>query len=363
MPSVPLLLAGAGHAHLVTLQRWRAQGYRAPAGSCLINPTAQAWYSGMLPGLLAGRWQAEQCCVELAPLCAAVGVSLQLGEITQLDANTQQVQLADQSRLRWQWLSLGVGGTPRAPADNDHSIALLPAKPFAGLYQQCRAWQQQDAPQRLAVIGGGAAAVELALALARLLPATQLSLFSAGPLLAALPARAANLVRPLLRQRGISYHEGVTVTAIQSGQLWQDSQAISAADAALLASGNMAPRWLAESAITCDATGAARIQPNLQSGSHPQVFATGDCASLPDCPHNGVQAVRQGAVLAENLSQVLSGGQATRPFKPSRHNLALLATADEQAIAIRNGLALRSRLALMLKDRLDNGFIRTLRGD
>ncbi|UJJ31134.1 FAD-dependent oxidoreductase [Halopseudomonas maritima] len=363
MPPVPLLLAGAGHAHLVTLQRWRAEGYHAPVGSCLINPTAQAWYSGMLPGLLAGRWQAEQCCIELAPLCAAVGVSLRLGEITQLDANSQQAQLADQSRIRWQWLSLGVGGAPQAPAHNDHSITLLPAKPFAGLYQQCRTWQQQNAPQRLAIIGGGAAAVELALALARLLPATQLNLFSAGPLLAALPARAGNLVRPLLRQRGISYHEGVTVTGIQNGQLWQDTQVIGAADAALLASGNMAPHWLADSAMTCDATGAVRIQPNLQSSSHPTVFATGDCASLSACPHNGVQAVRQGAVLAENLSQVLCGDQATRQFKPPRHSLALLATADEQAIATRNGIALRSRLALRLKDRLDNGFIRAIRGD
>ena len=49
--SSPLIMVGAGHAHLVALRGWIAQGYQVPPGSLLISPEPYAWYSGMMPGL------------------------------------------------------------------------------------------------------------------------------------------------------------------------------------------------------------------------------------------------------------------------------------------------------------------------
>ncbi|WVM93829.1 hypothetical protein ULG90_08705 [Halopseudomonas pachastrellae] len=46
MMTAPLIMVGAGHAHLVALRDWVKQGYRAPAGSLLVTPQADAWYSG-----------------------------------------------------------------------------------------------------------------------------------------------------------------------------------------------------------------------------------------------------------------------------------------------------------------------------
>ncbi|HLD65476.1 MAG TPA: pyridine nucleotide-disulfide oxidoreductase, partial [Pseudomonas sp.] len=77
-PDYDLLLAGAGHAHLGVLRQW-LDTPRPPGRIGLITEGAHAWYSGMLPGLLAGRYRAEQCRVPLPGLCAGSSVELLCG--------------------------------------------------------------------------------------------------------------------------------------------------------------------------------------------------------------------------------------------------------------------------------------------
>ena len=70
MKHYDLLLIGAGHAHLGVLRRW-ALVERPPGRIALLSAGPVAWYSGMLPGLLAGRHRPEDCQVELQALCRA----------------------------------------------------------------------------------------------------------------------------------------------------------------------------------------------------------------------------------------------------------------------------------------------------
>lgn len=92
MKTFGTLLIGAGHAHLEVLRHWVDVG--APFGDvALLSPSPDAWYSGMLPGLLAGRYQSEQCRIPLSPLCLAAGVTLMQGKMIALDAQTGRVSL------------------------------------------------------------------------------------------------------------------------------------------------------------------------------------------------------------------------------------------------------------------------------
>ena len=88
-----LLLIGAGHAHLGVLRRW-ALVERPPGRIRLLSAGPVAWYSGMLPGLLAGRHSAADCQVELQTLCRAAKVELIISPLESLSAAQQQVQLA-----------------------------------------------------------------------------------------------------------------------------------------------------------------------------------------------------------------------------------------------------------------------------
>ena len=158
-----LLLAGAGHAHLGVLRLW-LNGER-PAGRIgLISEGPYSWYSGMLPGLLAGRYQAEQCRVPLAHLCEALEVELIEDRLTGLDANNHCMLLASERGVSATNLSLNLGSQPDLLPVSDGMLEQLPVKPFARFMQQWKHWQSD--PQPLAIVGGGAAGVELALALA-----------------------------------------------------------------------------------------------------------------------------------------------------------------------------------------------------
>lgn len=352
MSHYDVLLVGAGHAHLGVLRRW-ARGARPPGRLCLLSAGPAAWYSGMLPGLLAGRYTPEDCQIDLAPLCQAAGVELLIGEVQALDADARQLVLADGRELGADWLSLNVGADVPMPGHIDLQMEVLAVKPFAAFYA---GWQQwQAAPQRLAILGGGAAGVELALAMAYRVPA--LALFCAGPLLAGhVPALRMRALGHL-RRRGVQVREHCPISAIEQNRLLSGVEPVWRGTRLLLVSGAKAWPWLAESGLACDAGGFVQIGADLRSRSHPQVFAAGDCASLPGAAKSGVYAVRQGPLLAANLLAALRG-TALRPYRPQRQSLALLATGDGGALLGWRSWSAGGKFYGWWKAQLDQGFIR-----
>jgi NADH dehydrogenase FAD-containing subunit len=351
MSQYDLLLAGAGHAHLGVLRRW-ALVERPPGRIALLSPGPEAWYSGMLPGLLAGRYAAADCRLELQPLCRAAKVELIEGEIAALDATSRQVELADGRRLAAEWLALNVGAAVAAPPQQGDAMQLLAVKPFAGFLAGWQQWQAE--PRRLAILGGGAAGVELALALAGQVPA--LALFCAGPLLA---GHAPGLrLRALghLRQRGVQVREHCPIGRIEDDWLLSGDEPVWCGRRLLLASGARAWPWLAASGLACDDAGFVAIRPSLQSQSHAQLFAVGDCASLAGARRSGVYAVRQGPVLAANLQAALQG-RPLRQYRPQRHSLALLATGDGGALLAWHDWSAGGQFYGRCKDWLDQRFI------
>ncbi|NQD92475.1 FAD-dependent oxidoreductase, partial [Pseudomonas sp. CrR25] len=321
-----LLLIGAGHAHLGVLRRW-ALNERPPGRIGLLSPEWAAWYSGMLPGLLAGRFGASDCQVELQPLCRAAKVELIIGRAASLDAVQRQVQVADGRTLAAGLLSLNLGAQVARPPQQSEAMQLLAVKPFAEFLAGWQRWQAD--PQPLAILGGGAAGVELALALADRVP--QLALFCAGQLLAGHNAGLHLRALGHLRQRRVRVREHCPIERIDGDQLLSGGEPVWRGSRLLLASGAEALPWLAQSGLDCDEGGFVRIGATLQSLSHPQVLAVGDCAGLPGARKSGVYAVRQAPVLAANLNALLRG-LPLRAYRPQRHSLALLATGDGGAL-------------------------------
>ena len=157
----PLVLAGAGHAHLVMMRLWIKAGWRPPAGTVLINAGSHAWYSGMMPGLIAGRFELDECAIALLPLCQRLGITLVQASVTALDSQHQRVALDNGEHLHYQLLSINTGSQPVAPAQLDGSVSILPAKPFPEFIHQWQRWQTQ-APA-LASMDPAAAARQISL--------------------------------------------------------------------------------------------------------------------------------------------------------------------------------------------------------
>jgi len=349
---IDLLLIGAGHSHLGVLRRW-AQGRRPKGRLGLVSAAPQAWYAGTLPGLLAGRYAPQDCCIELEPLCRAAGMELIVGEVRALQAETRELQLGDGRSVRADWLSLNVGAGRLAPPQQGEGMQLLPVKPFAAFLDGWQHWRQ--APEPVAILGGGPAGVELALALAGQVPT--LSLFCAGRLL---EGRGAGLrLRALgaLRRRGVWVREDCPVSGIDGQLLLSAGEPVWQGSRLLLASEAAAPSWLAQSGLVCDAAGFVQVGATLQSLSHPQIFAAGDCAALPRVGRSAFQALRQAPVLSHNLRAVLAGRTLHR-YRPQRQNLLLLATGDGGALLGWHGWSADGQLCGYWRERLDLRFIR-----
>jgi selenide,water dikinase len=355
-----LLLVGGGHAHLGVLRRLARRPLPADIRVTLVAREAEALYSGMLPGLIAGRFTPQDCIVDLPRLARAAGARFLRAELSGVDLAAGQVLcVGDRPPLRFDLLSLNTGAAPAlVPGAAAHALVLRPFDRFLAGWQALRA-RAAEGPLRLLVVGEGAAGVEVALALRQGLgAAVGLGLVGRGdaPLPGLAPA-ARDAARAALAVGDVAWHGGADVARLTAQALVLADGRSLPCDGAIWAAGAAPPDWLRGSGLALCPAGFVAVDAALRSLSHARVFAAGDLATVAahPRPRAGVFAVRQGTPLAENLRRALAGA-APRPFRPQRRHLALVSTGS-QAIATWGNGARMGRWALRLKDRIDRRWI------
>ena len=354
-PSLPvssdIVLLGAGHA-LVEVLRRAAMGGMAGVRLTLVAREGFTPYSGMLPGLIRGEHDFDAAHLDCARLAAASGARLILGEATGIDLARREVAVAGRPALGFDYLSVDVGGLPVMPEDG--GIAVKPIGRFLARLGEIEATLQPGA--RIAVVGNGAAGCELAIALAlRLAGRARIVLIGRGPVpMADAPALVQRAVRAALTDAGVEMHGGVDAGRHDGARLaLSDGRMVEAAHL-LWATGVVAPGFLADSGLACDAAGCIQVGPTLRSISHDRVFAAGDCAAVAGAvlPKAGVWAVRAGVPLAENLCRVALGRMLV-DWRPQRAALAILGLGRGRAVAWRSGLVFSGWVAAAWKRRID----------
>lgn len=362
-----LLLAGAGHAHLHVLKALAERQWPGVEVT-LISPYARQIYSGMLPGWMAGHYRLDQCAAALEPLLKAAGVRFIEDSVSGVNAAQRTVQTRQSGEFTFAYtaLSLDTGALvddSALAATGANLLAIRPIERFiVGWTRQLDRFRQQG-EARLAVVGGGAAGVELALA-ARYRLASELGDSRVRVTLIAgsglLPGHGPSIVKRVakaLAQHRIDVVSGYAA-GCPAGLVMSDGSLI-AVDCVIAATGVKAAPWLAESGLALAPDGFVAVHDGQQSVSHPEVFAAGDVASRIDAPHakSGVYAVRAGPVLAENLDRVLHG-QALQSYRPQRRSLYLLATGPKQAIMSWGGICASGGWAWQWKDAIDRRFMK-----
>ena len=361
-----VVLAGGGHTHALVLREWARRP--PPAEVTLVSDTETMSYSGMLPGEIAGHYRADQTQVDLAASCRAAGARLVVGRAAGIDRASRRLLLEDGASLPYTLLSLNVGATSllQARGAADHAVAVKPIATFRerweGMHQRLLA---RRAPATLAVVGGGAAGVELALAAQWRLrqdspgQPVRLHLVEAGDtLLPAFPARVQHRFSALLAQRGIELHLGAPVDAVTPGRLLLADGRELAADEVLWVTQAGAAGWLRGSGLALDDQGFVRVDTSLRSVDDAAVFAAGDIASIEGerLRKSGVVAVRQAPVLAANLQRALADEPLLR-WRPQRHWLSIVSTGGRHAVAVRGRWSLSGRWVWRWKDWIDRRFV------
>ncbi|MEQ9002213.1 MAG: selenide, water dikinase SelD, partial [Pseudomonadales bacterium] len=217
--------------------------------------------------------------------------------------------------------------------------------------------------QRIALVGGGAGGVELALAARRVLPASVSVQLLTDALLPGQNGRARRLLERALAAAGVALEQGFRVTqARRDGEVLEMSAVDGRrcqVDELFWVTGVAAPPWIRAAGFATDDAGFLAVDEYLRSLSHANVFAAGDVAALRGQPRpkSGVFAVREGPVLADNVRRALEG-RPLRRFRAQRRFLTLIGTADGRAVASRGPLAAHGRWVWRWKQHIDRRFMR-----
>lgn len=369
-----LLLVGAGHAHIGLLRRLCVTPL-VKSDITLITEQPQSIYSGMLPGWMAGHYILDDILIDIAVLCKHAGVHLIQQPIVKIDAKSQRVMTTDDRHYSYDVLSLNTGAdtdmrwlnnAETNNAETNSVIAIRPLYSFVNQWSQVLATAQRKDCYRLAIVGAGAASIELVMAaqvaLQRINAHHQVSLICGTALLSGFDARfRERVIRQLERLNIKVIYE--RATAYQNGKLSTEtisSQQSFSIDTVIAATGVTGAAWTASTDIATVDNGFIAVNAVQQSVSHPNVFAVGDVATRIDknIAHSGVHALYGGAVVADNvLTFMVDQDKPLQRYQPRRRTLYLLSCGDKYAIASWGKYSWQGRWVWYLKRYIDQRFI------
>lgn len=360
-----LVLIGGGHAHMMTLAglgEFIARGH----GVTVIGPSPYHYYSGMGAGMLAGIYRPEEIRFATRQVVESQGGVFVPGSVARIEPATKTVHLADGGTIPYDVLSCNAGSfVPRTLPGAATFGDLFTVKPIEKLMdarQRLLALAAQG-PIRIAVIGGGPSALEIAGGAWRLLrdagASSGITIFAGRQFLAPLPEPVRQRARRSLARRGIEIIEATYVRELRDGSVVLDGGVAHAADVAFLALGIKPSGIFSDSGLPVGPDGGLLVNEYLQCPEYPEIFGGGDCIHFAPQPLDkvGVYAVRQNPVLRHNLLAALEGG-TLRVFVPGGDYLLIYNLGDDTGILRKRWLVFGGGLAFLLKDYIDRRFMR-----
>jgi NADH:ubiquinone reductase (H+-translocating) len=371
-----VLIIGAGFAGF-HCARALDRRLGATADLVLVNPVDHMVYTALLPdvagGVLDARWIAT-------PLAASLPFTRVLvGTVTAIDtgAHTCAVRAADgrEELLEWDRLVLNPGSVTRTMGvagvlEHAHGFktlaeALYLRELILRQLQLASATTDTHARERhgsFVVVGGGFTGLELAAqgrqlcrAALRQYPAldsesVRWTVLEAGPsVLGQFPAKLARRALDRIRKRGVDVRLGAAVAEIGPDHVRLVSGETLPTQTVVWTAGVTPAPLISELGLAVQ-RGRLIVGDDLQTRDHPDVYALGDAAAVPDLTHPGQLAAqtaqhaqRQGVTAAHNVAASLGHGKA-RAYK--HHDLGF--TVDltgRNAVATPLGVRLSGVLA------------------
>jgi len=177
MLSDHLVLAGGGHTHALVLLRWAMNPKLKPAGMItLVNKASTTIYSGMFPGVIAGKYKIEEILIDLRKLALKAGVSFVMAEIEGINLKEKKLLLEGRPEIEYSLLSLNIGTktniNPKLFFRGDRGLA-VPIKPFSESIKFILAQdihKDDSSAKPFVIIGAGFAGIEIAFSLRKRWP-------------------------------------------------------------------------------------------------------------------------------------------------------------------------------------------------
>jgi selenide,water dikinase len=311
----------------------------------------------MLPGFIAGHYSRDDLGIDLVKLARFAGARLILGRATGIDRKTRRVMIDGRPPTAFDIASIDIGITSDMNLSGfaEHAI---PAKPLDAFARRWATFAEAGGGP-VAVIGGGAAGCEIAMAAKhRLGPAAQVTVIEASEPLDGTGDRARTAILASMRDVGVTVLTGSAAASVTADAvILKDGRFIPSAFT-IGAAATRAASWLRDTGLALH-DGFVSVDPQLRSVTDPAIFAVGDIAHLTRSPRPkaGVFAVRAAPILLRNLTVALTGHGAMSHFRPQGDYLKLLSLGGQRATADKWGLSATGEWVWRWKDRIDRRFM------
>jgi selenide,water dikinase len=365
-----LVFIGGGHTHVLVL-RMLAMNPIPNVRLTLISDSRLTPYSGMLPGFISGHYSKTQTHIDLNKLSKAANARFIHGRVTGLDLERKNIQIDNHPDIAYDKVSIDVGSTPNltVPGAKEFAVGVKPISQLTATWAQLLAHDYQGKTPHWAIVGAGAAGVEIALAIAHRFALQQkpiqLSLVQSGSdLLSSYPSGVQKHVRSALKDYNVSLVSDFRVVKVEQNQLIADDKQTLTIDKSIWCTPATAPRWPKAAGLATDSQGFIEVNAYLQSTSHPDVFAAGDVASMTFSPRPkaGVYAVRCAPFLEKNLRAVFTQQKFTLTQLQSGF-LSLISLGNRTAVGQKWGFSFSGGWVWRWKNHIDLRFMNLFQKD
>lgn len=349
-----IVLIGSGHAHLEVIKELSKKEIAAHR-FVLISPHRQTYYSGLIPRMIIGSTHAENVTINSADFAEAKGFQFIEDSIQSINEIEKTVSLSSGRVQAFDLLSINIGGTPKKiPSESPFNTIYL--RPFDNFMQSWREVQRicsACVSPHFVVVGGGAAAVEVATALR-----VRLNINQARKSEVHLVSKSSRLCE--------GYSEKISASILQSlldlhihVYLNEPVNEILAKHIQL----RSGEKINFDSIFVVIPTEPSQIIPSQIDSSlriSPHIFSVGDCTTMlghADLPRSGVIAVHQGRHLVQSLRSLLKGNAPSDfTFRPNQLNI--LISGESSARLVWGNFSFEGYLPYLIKNWIDENYMK-----
>jgi NADH dehydrogenase FAD-containing subunit len=360
-----LVLAGSGHAHLVTLANMK-QIVREGHKVTVIGPSPYHYYSGMGPGMLGGTYLPEEIRFSTKQQVEQNGGGFLQDRIQRVIPDKRQVELETGAVVDYDVISFNTGSYVSQDIVTLNNGNIYTVKPIEKLAEAKKRIHELLSEKQAAVdiIGGGPASAEIAGNIWQIgqhqgeqIP--RIRIFSSREFMPRFSERVRLLTRKSLMKRGIAIHENCPVQKVETGKIVLSSGEMYEPDLIFLATGVKPSPLFHQSGLPVGPDGGLLVNRYLQSKAYPEIFGGGDCIFLEEAYLDkvGVYAVRENPVLYHNLFAALSG-RPLKLFEPGGDYLLIFNMGDGTGVLQKKWFTFHGKIPFIIKDCIDRKFMK-----
>ena len=351
----------------------------------------------MIPGVISEQYEINEAMLDNKKLIEFANGKLITGRAISIDWKKKKILCEDTTeeskffktkkfesleeiktfKVDFDILVIDVGSVARNAKIEGVNEYTIPTRPISKLVYRIEEFQRNIEDKddlKVKIVGGGAAGIEITCCLQQRFlknyPKKNFNFeildknsnFEKGLNSNSLSIKTSNH----LKNQKIKISFDVKISKIKQNTILLDDGKTIDFDLCIYAAGSQASPFLKESGMKIDQNGYLLVNDKLQSISHSNVFAAGDCISFeggPKIAKAGVYAVREGPFLTDNVISYLdftlklTTKLNLKSYQPQSNFLKILNFGDGSAISDYYGYTFEGWLIWNLKDSIDKKFM------